>query len=117
MYAIRSYYGDEILVDKSVVMDLCREDIDGNAVSACGNALDPWCSDVRINRRPGEPLYIAIRYDECLSRPVRVQSNGCGSTISNRNSRPQIHPQLPADQSPPARTKRRRRSTPSYNFV
>jgi len=76
-YAL-SPHGDEILVDKSVVMDLCREDIDGNAVSACGNALDPWCSDVRINRRPGEPLYIAIRYDECLSRPVRVQSNGCG---------------------------------------
>jgi hypothetical protein len=76
-YAL-SPQGDEILVGDTVTMDLCREDIDGNGVSACGSALDPWCNDIRVSRRPGEPLYIAIRYDECHSRPVRVQSNGCG---------------------------------------
>lgn len=76
-YAL-SPQGDEILVPETVTMDLCLEDIDGNGVSACGNALDPWCSDIRVSRRPGEPLYIAIRYDECHARPVRVQSNGCG---------------------------------------
>lgn len=35
-----------------MTVDLCSEDGDGNAVS------------------PGRPLYLAIRYAECLTRPV-----------------------------------------------
>ncbi len=38
-------FGDEIMIDQEVVVDLCRESLDGNAVSPCGDALDPWCSD------------------------------------------------------------------------
>lgn len=71
-------YGDEIVIDREVVVDLCREGLDGNAVSPCGDALDPWCSDVRVNRQAGQTLYVAVRYAECQSRPVRVQANGCG---------------------------------------
>lgn len=71
-------YGDEILIDREVEVDLCREGIDGNAVAPCGDALDPWCSDVRVNRQSGKRLYVAVRYAECQSRPVRVHSNGCG---------------------------------------
>jgi hypothetical protein len=71
-------YGDEILIDGEVTVDLCREGMDGNAVSPCGDAVDPWCSDVRVNRPAGQRLYVAVRYAECQARPVRVQGNGCG---------------------------------------
>ncbi|MBE2222367.1 MAG: hypothetical protein IAF02_12540 [Anaerolineae bacterium] len=71
-------FGDEIMIDQEVKVDLCRESLDGNAVSPCGDLLDPWCSDVRVNRRAGQVLYVAVKYAECQSRPVRVQANGCG---------------------------------------
>jgi hypothetical protein len=45
-------YGDEIVIDDEITIDLCREDPDGNAISPCGD-VDPWCSDVRISRRAG----------------------------------------------------------------
>lgn len=70
-------YGDEIVVEQEVTVDLCHEDPDGNAVSPCGDS-DIWCSDVRTNRTPGQPLYLAIRYAECHTRPVRVMPGGCG---------------------------------------
>lgn len=71
-------FGDEIVIDQEVTVDLCRESLDGNAVSPCGDLLDPWCSDVRVNRRAGQVLYLAVKYAECRSRPVRVPANGCG---------------------------------------
>jgi hypothetical protein len=70
-------YGDEIVIDDEITIDLCREDPDGNAISPCGD-VDPWCSDVRISRRAGQPLYLAVRYAECQTRPVRVMPAGCG---------------------------------------
>lgn len=71
-------FGDEIVIDQEVTVDLCRESLDGNAISPCGDLLDPWCSDVRVNRRAGQVLYLAVKYAECRSRPVRVPANGCG---------------------------------------
>jgi hypothetical protein len=50
-YALDSC-GNEIVVDDEVTVDLCGEDGDGNPAS------------------PGRPLYLAIRYAECLTRPV-----------------------------------------------
>lgn len=50
-YALDSY-GNEIVVDDEVTVDFCSKDVDGNAVS------------------PGRPFYVAIRYSECLTRPV-----------------------------------------------
>jgi hypothetical protein len=38
---------------------------------------DPWCADVYVKREPG-PLYVAVRYQEVKSRPVRVPPAGCG---------------------------------------
>jgi hypothetical protein len=70
-------YGDEILIDREVTVDVCKEDLDGNAVSPCGD-VDPWCTDIRVDRRAGQPLYLAVRYAECESRPVRVVATGCG---------------------------------------
>jgi hypothetical protein len=74
-------HGHEIIIDEEVPVDLCKEDIDGNAVSPCVD-VDPWCSDVRVEREEGRPLYLAVRYDECHSRPVRAVSNGCGCDTS-----------------------------------
>lgn len=70
-------YGDEIVIDTDVVIDVCSEDLDGNVASPCG-PVDPWCSDVRVDRPAGQPLYLAVAYAECLSRPVRAVSDGCG---------------------------------------
>jgi len=68
-------YGDEILIE-GVTVDLSSQGLDGNL--AGGNAADPWCAGVRVDRKIGETLYIAVSYAECPSRPVRVQSMGCG---------------------------------------
>jgi hypothetical protein len=70
-------YGDEIQIDADVVVDVCSEDLSGNVLSLCG-PVDPWCSDVRVDRPSGQPVYLAIAYAECLSRPVRAVSQACG---------------------------------------
>jgi hypothetical protein len=71
-------FGDEIVIADEVPIDICAEDLDGNATSGCGGGGDPWCRDVRVDRRSDQDLYIAIRYDECESRPIRVDPAGCG---------------------------------------
>ena len=71
-------YGHEIVINSEVEVDICKEGIDGNAVSPCSGAPDPWCADIRVNRPAGQPLYIAIAFSECESRPVRAQGHGCG---------------------------------------
>jgi hypothetical protein len=50
-YALDSY-GNEIVVDDEVTVDLCSEDGDDSVVS------------------PDRPFYVAIRYSKCLTRPV-----------------------------------------------
>jgi hypothetical protein len=71
-------YGDEILIEQDVSVNLCQEDLDGNAIAPCMDISDPWCSNVRIDRPAGKPLYVAVRYAECQTRPVRVVGMGCG---------------------------------------
>lgn len=70
-------WGHEIVVPKDVTIDACAEDMDGNAAGPCGD-VDPWCTPVRVARNPDKPLYLAIRYAECDTRPVRVFGAGCG---------------------------------------
>jgi hypothetical protein len=67
-------WGDEILIDREVTVDLCREGAGGE----CGTALDPWCSDVRVERGSGKEFYLAVRYAECQARPVRATGTACG---------------------------------------
>ncbi len=67
-------YGDEILLDHEQVVDLRTV---GVTADGCGDPVDPWCSDVLVKRDSG-PLYVAVRYVEVLTRPVRVQPVGCG---------------------------------------
>jgi hypothetical protein len=62
--------GDEIVVADAVIVDLRTEDDDGNAVSPCPQPDDHERELVRKKRSPEQPLYLAIRYAECASRPV-----------------------------------------------
>jgi hypothetical protein len=79
--------GDEIYINNEVTVDLCREDADGNALSPCDGSLDIWCSDVRPNRQPNQTLYLAVRYDECHTRPVRTMPTGCADDPACEYSR------------------------------
>ncbi len=67
-------FGDEIVVDRET-----RFDLRGLATTGfdCPPPADPWCADVRVERRPRQTLYLAIRYDECLTHPERTLG-GCG---------------------------------------
>ena len=69
-------WGDEIVIDRDVVVDLCRQGA-GEQLGCCGESLDPWCNDTRAECREGT-LYLAARYAECQARPVRSSSGGCG---------------------------------------
>lgn len=70
-------WGHDIVVPDEVEVDAVAEDMDGNARGPCGD-VDPWCTPVRVARDPDRPLYLAIRYAECDTRPVRVFGAGCG---------------------------------------
>jgi hypothetical protein len=63
-------YGDEIVVADAVIVDLLSEDDDGNAVTPCQRPDDHERKRLRKRRSPERPLYLAIRYAECASRPV-----------------------------------------------
>ena len=69
-------YGDEILIDREPIIDL-RTCGQTGVTGEHGEAPDPWCVDVYVQREPG-PLYVAVRYEEVKTRPVRVQPAGCG---------------------------------------
>jgi len=71
-------YGDEIVIESNITIDLCSQDLDGNTLGPCGAPADPWCSSVRAARPADRPLYIAVRYAEVRSKPVRVPGCGCG---------------------------------------
>ena len=64
--------GDEIVVSEAVSVDLFSEDDDGYAVAPCPQPDDQERKRVRMRRSPERPLYLAIRYAECASRPVPV---------------------------------------------
>jgi hypothetical protein len=70
-------YGDEIMIDCTVIVDVRNACTTGMSGDPCPPAPDPWCSDVVIDRTPGE-VYLAVRYKEISTRPVPVQPYGCG---------------------------------------
>jgi len=71
-------YGDDIVLDRDVIVDLRTGGVSGKGGEPAHVATDdPWCSRVCLPREPG-PVYVAVRYQECLTRPVRVQPSGCG---------------------------------------
>jgi hypothetical protein len=70
-------WGDEIVIEAPVTIDVCKEGLDGNAAT-CAGGSDPWCGDVRINRTSGQPLYVAVKYAQCQSRPILAFPGACG---------------------------------------
>ena len=48
----------------------------------CVDAVDPWCSQV-FTLPETSTLFIAVKYKQCMTRPVRVQPVGCGCSDSS----------------------------------
>jgi hypothetical protein len=71
-------YGDEIFIPDEQVIDISKQNLDGNTFSGCGELTDPWCKDMRATHKAGHTYYLAVRYDECLTRPVSIPSLECG---------------------------------------
>ncbi len=71
-------YGDEIHLSQPVLLDLAK--------CGPGAETDP-CDPGMLLRdgqaRSGATLFIAIRYEECFARPVRVMPGGCGCEDTN----------------------------------
>jgi hypothetical protein len=66
-------YGDEIYIPEPVFIDLGQ----------CGpGALTDPCDPGTLLRpnqsRQGATIFLAVRYEECFARPVRVMPGGCG---------------------------------------
>lgn len=70
--------GDEIVLDCPRTVDLRTPGVSGVTGDPCVEPVDPWCSDVYEAPDEEKPLYIAVRYKETRTRPVRVQPIGCG---------------------------------------
>jgi hypothetical protein len=64
-------YGDELYLGKSFTLDLAKCGQDATTNPCEPNMLD-GASDVT-----GGTLYVAIKYAECTSKPVRVMPAGC----------------------------------------
>jgi hypothetical protein len=69
-------YGDEIVIDQAVEVSL-----QGDGAGVCGSDAgeddaDPWCAEVYVARRDG-PIYVAVKYRECTTRPVPSSPGGC----------------------------------------
>lgn len=71
-------YGDEILIERDVCFDLRTRCAAGASGDACGEPADPWCADTWPEPQPAGPRFVAVRYKEMMSRPVRLQPAGCG---------------------------------------
>jgi hypothetical protein len=68
--------GDEVCVPAAVKVDIRQPQPDGGEV--CAPPVDPWCAPVRERRDPERTYFLAIRYAEQLTRPVRSTGCGCG---------------------------------------
>lgn len=75
-YALDSH-GYEILINEKVCHDVRSESSSKDKLRD-GKHVDPWCTDVTLDRPPADKLYLVVCYDECETRPVRVSPNGCG---------------------------------------
>lgn len=70
-------YGDEIVIGTKRIADLRTGSVTSRPGDPAGELTDPWCSPVYVARPPGW-VYVAIKYAEVMTRPVRAQPVGCG---------------------------------------
>lgn len=70
-------WGDDIVIPNDHVVDVCKARVK-EQLGCCDPApLDPWCDD-DDGDCPQGTMYLAIKYAECQSRPVRAHQSGCG---------------------------------------
>ena len=74
-------YGEEIVVERKVVVPLGVRYPDGNSVAPCAAEQRAPRPSIAVKRPVGKPLHVAIRYAECLLRPVTVLDQGGGETV------------------------------------
>ncbi|MEU2258413.1 hypothetical protein ABZ540_35195 [Nocardia xishanensis] len=65
-------FGDEIVIERPCEVSL-RADTAGHT----DETSDPWCTESCAEKSDG-PRYVAVRYREIPTRPVRAQPAGCG---------------------------------------
>ncbi len=70
-------YGDEIVIGCEHEVDLRSAGVSGVSGESTKYLIDPWCCEGTVKREPG-CYWIAVKYNECKTRPVRVQPIGCG---------------------------------------
>jgi hypothetical protein len=71
-------YGDEIMIDCDRCFDLRTRCLSGMAGEKCEERVDPWCSEHYVRPERSGDLYVAVRYKEVMTRPVKVHPAGCG---------------------------------------
>lgn len=71
-------YGDEILIDCERTVDLRTNGVTGVIGEPCVEVPDPWCSEVFVPCEENGSRFLAVKYKEIMTRPVRVQPVGCG---------------------------------------
>jgi hypothetical protein len=69
--------GDEIILDCARTFDLRTQGVSGITGDPCIDVPDPWCSQV-FTTPTNNTFCVAIKYKQCMTRPVRVQPVGCG---------------------------------------
>jgi hypothetical protein len=82
-------YGDEIVLDCKRTVDVRSQGVSGVTGDPCVDAPDPWCTQVFTppNTTEQTTVYIAVKYLQSMTRPVRVQPVGCGCDDSCEYSR------------------------------
>jgi hypothetical protein len=70
-------HGDEIVIQTNRIVDLRTQGITSKSGDPSGELVDPWCSPVYTGQLPPQ-VYVAVKYKEIMTRPVRVQPVGCG---------------------------------------
>jgi len=78
-------YGDEILLDCKRTVDVRTQGVSGISGEPCIDAPDPWCTQVFTPPTTTDQTtyYIAVKYLQSMTRPVRVQPVGCGCDDSS----------------------------------
>jgi hypothetical protein len=69
--------GEEIVISKERILDLRVTSAIGGPEDLSSEIIDPWCRPVYQDNLP-EWVYVAVRYRETMTRPVRAQPVGCG---------------------------------------
>jgi hypothetical protein len=70
-------YGNEVAIETERIVDLRSDGVAVRSGDPSGELDDPWCADAPLQASAGR-IWVAVRYEESLARPVRVQPAGCG---------------------------------------